>query len=71
MNGQALRTLADNAKLWARAYVNVTKALQVEGVEEDRARGEARAAANFAAIIPEDVAQECGPACPLCGRPEE
>ena len=71
MTAIALKALAEHAKNWARAYVTVTEALRAEGVTEDRAREEARTAANFASLLPDEaLISSGGPPCPLCGRPE-
>ena len=70
MTALALKALAEHAKNWARAYLSITEALLAEGVPEDRARAEARAAANFASLLPDEALISGGPPCPLCGRPE-
>jgi hypothetical protein len=65
MNESRLSALASNAKAWAKAYCATVEALQAEGVPEDVARGEARAAANMAAFM-DDVPPVSE--CPSCGE---
>lgn len=48
---------------FARRYVDLTEALQREGVPEAIARDEARLAASLVFLNPPD-----GHGCPLCGR---
>ena len=71
MSGRALDGLATEARKWARAYLSVTEALMLEGVPEERARAEARSAANFAVILPASLEglEEGGARCPMCGGP--
>ena len=68
MNSQALSDLAANAKLWARTFVALTDALLKEGMPEERARDEARGAANFATCISYEESLEGVEPCLLCGR---
>jgi len=67
VNIEALVALGQRAHAWAKAYIAVKEALQVEGVTLEEARDEARAAANFAAHWP-DADDDDGEPCPLCGR---
>lgn len=67
MDDRHLRLLGQNAKSWAKAYTALTEALIAEGVEESKAREEARAAANFATLLSdEEIEPEI---CPVCGVP--
>lgn len=66
MNTEQLAALGKNALAWARAYVALKEALVKQGVLEEEARDEARAAANMAAFY--DEAYEEGELCPLCGK---
>lgn len=65
MNESRLAALASNAKAWAKAYTAAVEALRSEGVPEDVARREARAAANMAAFM-DDVPPV--DECPKCGE---
>lgn len=61
MNTDALRLLGKNAHIWAKAYTAVVEALLREGVPEEIAREEARAAANFAMFFPDEQDSEREP----------
>lgn len=52
MNTTALMALVESAAAWAKAYARLTEELMKAGVPEQKAREEARFAANMAALTP-------------------
>jgi len=64
VNREALIALGREAAAWAKAFVELKEALLREGVPDQEAREEARAAAVMTAFAP--VSEE--EPCPLCRR---